>query len=50
MANSRSEAFALHRHRQNDAWLHLRATALNLNWLLVLGLTRTQTGGRALNL
>ena len=34
---------------KNDAWLHLRATALNLNRLLTLGLTRTQTGGWALN-
>jgi hypothetical protein len=30
----------LHRHRQNDAWLHTRYAAINLRTLLRHGLTR----------
>jgi len=45
----RSIAWLTHRHRlvpdrgaaKNDAWLHLRAAAINLRRLLVLGLTGT---------
>ena len=34
---------------KNAAWLHLRATGINLKRLVALGLTRTPTGGWVLS-
>lgn len=34
---------------KNDAWLHLRATGINLKRLVALGLTRTPTGSWVLS-